>query len=65
MKYRLEIWKYQCLTDAYENDNIDKVLIWYLKNWKYEYDNGYCAFDLYENGRRLDYNKCNELGFFD
>lgn len=65
MKYRIEIWRFQYLTASYENDNIDKVLIWYLKNWKNIYDNGRCAFNLYENNKKLDYDKCNELGFYD
>ena len=64
-KYKIEIWKYHNVSASYEDNDINKVLIWYLKNWKYVYDNGGCAFYLFKNGKKLDFDKCYELGFYD
>ena len=65
MKYRLEIWQYHSITTSYENNNIKKVLKWYIENWKGTYDYGYCTFYLFENNKKLDFDKCYKLGFFD
>ena len=64
MKYRLEIWQYHSLTTTYENNNIKKVLKWYRENWQGLFDYGYCTFYLFKNNKRLDFDKCYELGFY-
>lgn len=65
MKYRIEIWQYHHLTTSYENDDIKEVLKWYKKHWQWIYEFGDCTFYLFENGKELDFNKCNKLRFYD
>lgn len=65
MRYRIEIWQYHHLTTSYENDDIKEVLKWYKKYWQANYDFGNCAFYLFKNNKQLDFDKCNDLGFFD
>ena len=33
MKYRIEIWQYQNITETYESDNIEDILKWYKLYW--------------------------------
>lgn len=65
MRYRLEIWQYHHLHTFYEDNNIKKVLKWYKKYWQWIYEFGDCTFYLFENGKELDFDKCNKLGFYD
>ena len=64
MKYKIEIWQYHSLVETYESDNIEDILVWYESNWKWPYELGDCAFEIYKDGRNLSFEEENELGFF-
>ncbi len=63
MKYRLEIWEKYSITTTKKSDDIEEVLKWYKRNWKWKYDIKLCAFRLFENGRELPYVELKKLGF--
>ena len=63
MRYKIEIWQWYNITATYESNDIEDILSWYKSNWHYCYDMGDCAFDIYEDGRLLDFEEENELGF--
>lgn len=63
MKYKIEICQYHAVVKTYENDDVNEVLKWYRENWRYQYECGNCAFNLYENNELLDFDKEYELGF--
>ena len=54
------------MTDSYESDDIQDILSWYQsEGWCGAYDNGSCAFNIYENGRELSFDEGYDLGFYD
>lgn len=64
--YRIEIWRYGTVIDTYESNDIRKVLKYFKEKWLYAYDyEGSCAFDVYENLRRMTFDELNKLGFYD
>ena len=62
-EFKIEIWIYGSITDTYTNTSINEVLKWFKENWKCCYDNGGCAFYVYEDGRVLSFNETYNLGF--
>lgn len=66
MKYKIDIWTYGHINESYENDDIAEVLDWYkYSGWASAYDQGRCAFNLYEDGQKLSFDEEYELGFHD
>ena len=65
MKYKIEIWQYHSITTTYESDDIEDVLLWYKAEWYMAYENGFCAFYIYEYDRPLSFDEEYELGFHD
>lgn len=65
MGYKIEIWQYHNITTTYESDDIEDVLLWYKANWYMAYENGFCAFDIYEYDRLLSFDEEYALGFHD
>lgn len=63
VKYKIEIWQWHSITEVFESDDIKDVIEWYGLNWKYFFEMGYCAFNVYENGRELSFEEENNLGF--
>ena len=64
MKYKIEIWVYWHLEEEYESDSIKDILEWYIEHWKGCYECGGCAFNVYKNGEKLDFDELWELGFY-
>ena len=64
MKYKIEIWQWQNITETFESDNIEDILEWYRVSWWWIYESGGCSFTVYENGRELSFEEENELGFY-
>lgn len=64
-KYKIEIWQYHSIVDTFESDNINEILEWYKEKWQPAYRYGACAFYVYKNNKRLDFNEEDKLGFFD
>lgn len=64
MKYKIEIWKWGRIVSVYENDNIESVLSWYMANWQWCYECGNCSFDIYQDGKELDFDEEIKLGFY-
>lgn len=64
MEYRIEIWQYHDIAQAFESDNIQDVVDWYKEEWHYSYEMGYCSFSVYENNRELSFEEEWELGFY-
>jgi hypothetical protein len=65
MKYRIEIWQWHNMVEAYESDNIENVLLWYkTEGWCSAYDNGLCSIGVYVDGRGLSFDEGYELGFY-
>lgn len=64
MKYKIEIWQYHNLTETYESNDIEDILSWYKSDWYYCYDMGGCSFNIYEDGKLLDFDEENKLGFY-
>lgn len=65
MKYKIEIWQYHEIVETYENEDIKEILKWYKEEWQYTFDMGGCAFYIYENDRRMDFDEKYKLGFYD
>ena len=71
MKYRIEIWKYNSITDEYsdiideyEYDNIEDILKWYQTWWRYYCKYNLSTFYVYKNNERLDFEEEYKLGFY-
>lgn len=64
MKYKIEIWQYQNITETYESDNIEDVLQWYKLNWRWLYELGNCVFYIYNDNEELSWNEKYKLGFY-
>ena len=64
MKYKIEIWQYQSMTEFYESENIEYIVTWYKSNWESCWEMGECAFDVYKNGEQLSFDEEYELGFY-
>ena len=65
MKYKIEIWQHNNITESYENDNIEDVLKWFRLKWWWLYELGDCSFSVYEDNRELSWNEEYKLGFYD
>lgn len=63
MRYKIEIWQWHSIVDTFESNSIEEILEWYRENWLYVYERDNCAFDIYENGKLLEFEEENRLGF--
>ena len=63
--YRIDMWRYRCIEETFENKDIKEVLNWYKENWQHSYENGGCAFHVYENDIEIDFDKKVELRFYE
>ena len=63
--YKIKIWQYHCLVDTYENNDVKEILEWYKEHWLWTYENGGCAFYVYENDRELTFDEEYKLGFYE
>lgn len=63
MKYKINIWQYNSITDTYESDKIEEVLKWYEKNYKWTFENGECSFNILKDNEILTIKQEIELGF--
>lgn len=64
MKYKIVIWCWREIKDFYESEDLQDVRDWFLRNWYTSYDNGFCAFDVYEGDRQLSFEEEYDLGFY-
>lgn len=64
MKYKIEIWQHQDITEIYESDDIEDVLKWYKLYWWWLYELGDCSFTVYKDNRELSWNEEYKLGFY-
>lgn len=63
MKYRIEIWQYQDVTETYESNDINDVLQWYRIHWRWCYELGDCVFYLYKDDVEFSWDEEYKLGF--
>ena len=63
MKYRIEIWQYQNITETYESDSIENILEWYKVNWWWVYEIGGCSFHVYKDDEEISWREEYKLGF--
>ena len=56
-----------CFQDAlkYGSNSITNILKWYNENYKFVYDIGGCAFNVFKNNKELSFDEKYELGFYD
>ena len=64
MKYKIEIWKWHNMVQAYESDDVEDVLSWYKANWHWCYECGNCSFSVYQDGKELSFEEEDAIGFF-
>lgn len=64
MKYKIDIWQWNHITETYECDDIKEAADWYKANWGNAYDNGLCAVEIYEDGEEYSFDKAVKLGFY-
>lgn len=64
MKYKIVIWCWRAIKDFYESEDLQDVRDWFLRNWYASYDNGFCAFYVYEGDRELSFEEEYDLGFY-
>lgn len=65
MKYKIEIMQWHSITETHESDDIRDIVEWFHDNWHLDYDRGYCAINVYEDGRELSWDEEYDLGFYD
>lgn len=63
MRYKIEIWQYQNITETYESDNIEDILKWYKVNWWWVYETGGCSFYVYKDDEEISWREEYKLGF--
>lgn len=62
--YKIEIWQWGNLSEAYEAEDIQDILAWFKWYWYDTYDSGNCSFIVFKNGIELDFDKLDETGFY-
>jgi hypothetical protein len=60
----MEIWQWHRIVDTYASDDINEVLEWYKDEWKDCYDNGNCAFYMFDNDKETSFEEEYKIGFF-
>lgn len=64
MIYKIDIWRYGAIIESYESDDIIEVADWYKSNWRFVYDYGGCAIEIYKDGEDIPFEEALELGFY-
>ena len=64
MKYKIEIWQHQKITETYANEDISEVLNWYKSNWLWIYEMDDCWFDIYKGDTKLTFEEKYKFGFY-
>ena len=63
--YKIEIWSYHEKIDEYENNNIQKILQWFIdKGYKMLDEYGECCFCVFNDNKELSFEEKDKLGFF-
>ena len=63
MKYKIEIWQNQHITETYESDKISDILNWYKVKWRWLYELGDCSFTVYKDDEELSFEEESIFGF--